>query len=385
MTGAGPPGSRPSGSRPPGRGGTPGGGLVVRVERQEAATPGLQVTVLVLSLLAGMLAVGVLFAARGINPLYALWKIIGGSFFSLYGLTETLTKAIPLILIGAGLTLAFRARFWNIGAESQLLVGAIFATWVGLQWGTRLPPAAMIPLMFLAGFLGGALWGVIPAVLKVRFGVNEVISTLMLNYVAAELVTLLVVGPWKGATQQGFPYTDDLPASAVLPLIGATRIHYPTLIVALAAALLLFALVYSTRFGYELRVAGENPDAARYAGIDFLRTTLILMVLSGGLAGVAGAGEIAGNHHHLTYPAVISAGYGFTGIIVAWLAKLNPAASILSAFFFAGILVGGDAIQISLGLPAATVHVFNGVLLFFLIMGDYFVVNRLRLVRRGGA
>jgi simple sugar transport system permease protein len=248
-----------------------------------------------------------------------------------------------------------------------------------------MPAAALVPLMFLAAFVGGAVWGIIPAVLKVRFGVNEVISTLMLNYVAAELLTLLIVGPWKGATQQGFPYTDDLQGAAVLPLIGVTRIHYPTLIVAVAAALLLFVLVRSTRFGYELRVAGENPEAARYAGIDFLRVTVILMVLSGGLAGLAGAGEAAGVHHHLTYPSVISAGYGFTAIIVAWLAKLNPAASILSAFFFAGILVGGDAIQISLGLPAATVQVFNGVLLFFLIMGDYFLTNRVRLVRRGEA
>ena len=356
--------------------------LVIRVERRGEAAPGLQAAVLVLSVLVGFAAVGVLFAARGVNPFFALWKIIGGSFFSLFGLTETVTKAIPLILIGAGLTLAFRAKFWNIGAESQLLMGAIAGTWVGLQWSARLPAAALIPLMFLTGFLAGALWGIIPAVLKVRFGVNEVISTLMLNYVAAELLTLLIVGPWKGSTQQGFPYTDDLQGAAVLPLIGATRIHYPTLIVAVAAALILFVLVYSTRFGYELRVVGENPDAARYAGIDFLRVTLILMVLSGGLAGLAWVGEAAGVHHHLTYPSVISAGYGFTAIIVAWLAKLNPAASILSAFFFAGILVGGDAIQISLGLPAATVQVFNGVLLFFLIMGDYFLANRLRLVRR---
>jgi ABC-type uncharacterized transport system permease subunit len=356
----------------------------IRVERRQAASRCLQAAVLVLSVMAGFVAVGVLFAARGVNPLYALWKIVGGSFFSPYGLGETVTKAIPLILIGSGLTLAFRARFWNIGAESQLLLGAIFAGWVGLQWGGRLPAFALVPLMFLAGFIGGALWGIIPAVLKVRFGVNEVISTLMLNYVAAELLTLLVVGPWKGATQQGFPYTDDLQGGAVLPLLGATRIHYPTLAVAVAAALILFVLVYSTRFGYELRVVGENPDAARYAGISFMRTTVLLMVVSGGLAGLAGVGEVAGVHLHLTYPQVLSAGYGFTAIIVAWLAKLNPAATIVSAFFFAGILVGGDAIQISLGLPAATVQVFNGVLLFFLIMGDYFLANRLRLARREG-
>jgi simple sugar transport system permease protein len=351
--------------------------IAIRLEARHESSTGRQLLVLLLSLLAGFVAVGVIFAVKGVNPLFALWRILVGSFGSTYGISETITKAIPLILIGAGLTLAFRAKFWNIGAESQLLMGSIFATWIGLNLGTRLPGWMVIPLMFIAGFLGGAVWGILPALFKVRFGVNEVISTLMLNYVAAEFLNMLIVGPWKGATQQGFPYTDDLPAAATLAVLPGTRIHFLTLIVALACAVVLFFLVHSTKFGYELRVVGENPEAARYAGIDFFRTTVVLMIISGGVAGVAGVGEAAGIHHHLTYPGVISAGYGFTAIIVAWLAKLNPLASILSALFFAGILVGGDAIQISLGLPAATVHVFNGVLLFFLIMGDTFVNKRL--------
>ncbi len=356
--------------------------ISIRLQPRQEASAAFQLAVLVLSLLAGFVAVSLVFVVKGVNPFFALWKILVGSFGSLYGISETITKAIPLILIGIGLTLVFRAKFWNIGAESQLLMGAIFATWVGLNLGTRLPAWLVVPLMFLAGFLGGAVWGLLPALFKVRFGVNEVISTLMLNYVAAEFLTLLIVGPWKGATQQGFPYTDDLPAAAVLPLIPGTRIHYLTLLVALACAVVLFFLIYSTKFGYELRVVGENPEAARYAGIDFLRTTIVLMVISGGVAGLAGVGEAAGIHHHLAYPAVISGGYGFTAIIVAWLAKLNPLAAIISALFFAGILVGGDAIQISLGLPAATVHVFNGILLFFLIMGDTFVHNRIVVSRQ---
>jgi len=356
--------------------------ISIRLQPRREASAALPLAVLVFSLLAGFVAVGLVFVVKGVNPFFALWKILIGSFGSLYGISETITKAIPLILIGTGLTLVFRAKFWNIGAESQLLMGAIFATWVGLNLGSRLPAWLVIPLMFLAGFLGGAVWGLLPALFKVRFGVNEVISTLMLNYIAAEFLTLLIVGPWKGASQQGFPYTDDLPAAAVLPLIPGTRIHYLTLLVALACAVVLFFLVYSTKFGYELRVVGENPEAARYAGIDFLRTTVVLMVISGGVAGLAGVGEAAGIHHHLAYPAVISGGYGFTAIIVAWLAKLNPLAAIISALFFAGILVGGDAIQISLGLPAATVHVFNGILLFFLIMGDTFVHNRIVVSRQ---
>jgi simple sugar transport system permease protein len=247
--------------------------ISIRLQPRREASVGLQLAVLALSLLAGFIAVGLVFVVKGVNPFFALWKILAGSFGSLYGISETITKAIPLILIGAGLTLAFRAKFWNIGAESQLLIGAIFATWIGLNLGARLPAWLVVPLIFLAG---------LPALFKVRFGVNEVISTLMLNYVAAEFLTLLIVGPWKGATQQGFPYTDDLPASAALPLIPGTRIHYLTLLVALACTVLLFFLIYSTKFGYELRVVGENPEAARYAGIDFLRTTAGQVESSGG-------------------------------------------------------------------------------------------------------
>jgi len=320
-----------------------------------------------------------MFLVFGINPLFALSEIFMGSFGSFFGLKETVTKSIPLILIGGGLTLAFRAKFWNIGAEGQLLMGAIFGTWVGLNWGPHLSAPAVIALMFLAGFLGGALWGVIPAFLKIRFSINEVVSTLMMNYICAEFLTFLIVGPWKGKTKFGFPYTDELPASATLALLPNSRIHYVTLLIAILAVTVLAIIVYKTKFGYEVRVIGENPDAAKYAGIDFFKTTLIIMAISGGVAGLAGVGEAAGIHRHLSYPLSISSGYGFTAIIVAWLAKLNPAYVLVSGLFFAGILVGGDAIQISIGLPAATVHIFNGTLLVFLIMGDFFLKNHVQI------
>jgi simple sugar transport system permease protein len=329
-----------------------------------------------LSLGAGLLVISSIFVVFGVNPLFALTKIFSGSFGSIYGIKETITKAIPLILIDSGLTLAFRAKFWNIGAESQLLMGAIFSTWVGLNWGPHLPAPVIVPLMFFAGFLGGGLWGLIPAILKVKFSINEVITTLMMNYICNEFMKFLIVGPWRGKTKHGFPYTDDLPASAILSVIPGSRIHYVTLLVAVALVIVLGIAVYRTRFGYEVRVIGENPDAARYSGIDFFKTTVIVMIISGGAAGMAGVGEVAGIHHYLSYPESISSGYGFTAIIVAWLAKLNPVNVILSALFFAGILVGGDAIQISLGLPAATVQIFNGTLLVFLIMGDFFLKNQ---------
>jgi simple sugar transport system permease protein len=337
---------------------------------------------LLFSLAAGLLTISLIFIISGVNPLYAIFKIFSGSFGSWYGIKETITKAIPLVLIGGGLAVAFRSKFWNIGAEGQLLMGAIFGTWVGLNWGPHLPAPVIIPVMFMAGFIGGAAWGVIPAVLKTRFSINEVISTLMMNYICAEFLKFLIVGPWKGKTKFGFPYTDDLPASAVLGLMPGSRIHVITLILAIVFVAVLGVIIYRTRFGYEVRVIGENPDAARYAGINFFKTTLIVMVISGGLAGVAGIGEVAGIHHHLSYPDSISSGYGYTAIIVAWLAKLNPFYVFISSLFFAGIMVGGDAIQISLRLPAATVDVFNGTLLIFLIMGEFFLNHEVKLLWR---
>ena len=356
--------------------------MTVLVLPREKTTPAFNAIVLFLSLLAGLVAVGFVFILKGINPFFAIGEIFIASFGSVFGIKETLTKSIPLILIGSGLALAYRAKFWNIGAESQLLLGAVFATWVGLNWGPFLPAPVIIPLMFLAGFIGGALWGAIPAVFKVKFGINEVISTLMLNYIAAELVKFLVVGPWKGATKYGYPYTDDLPEQAILKLLPDSRISLFMIILAVITALVLCFLVFRTRFGYEIRVIGENTEAARYAGIDFFRTTLIMMFISGGVAGLAGVGELATIHHHLSYPETISGGYGFTAIIVAWLGRLNPAFAIFSGLFFAGIIVGGDAIQMSMNLPAATVNVFNGLILVFLIMGDFFLSHRVRFQRR---
>lgn len=353
-------------------------------DREQISTLGSSMT-MVLALIVGLFAIGIIFLCCGVNPLFAFKKIFMGSFGSVYGFKETITKAIPLVLIGTGLAFAFKAKFWNIGAESQLLMGAIFGTWVGLNWGASMPPLLIVPLMFFAGFIGGALWGSIPAVLKLRFSINEVISTLMLNYICAEFLTLLITGPWKSKKKFGFPYTDDLPDSAILYSLPGSRIHLATLVLAVLAAIVLAIVIYRTRFGYEVRVIGENADAAKYAGIDFNRTTLFIMIVSGGMAGLAGVGEVAGIHHYLSYPDSISSGYGFTAIIVAWLAKLNPIYVIFSGLFFSGVLVGGDAIQISLGLPAATVDVFNGTMLIFLIMGDFFTKNKVRIELSEGA
>lgn len=352
-------------------------------EDRKDTSPALSFFVLLASLFAGLFTMGIVFAASGKNPVVGIVGIFRSGFFTNYGIGETIARTLPLTLVGTGLAVAFRGKFWNIGAEGQILAGAMGTTFVGLAFAA-LPAWILIPLMILAGFVCGALWALVAAALKVFGSVNETIATLMLNYVLAEFVRFLIVGPWKGATQKGFPYTDDIPPHARLGTIAGTNIPYVTILMALVAITVVYILVYRTKFGYEIRVLGENAEAARYAGIDGPRVTLLMMMISGGLAGLAGFNEIAANHRHMTYPATISANYGFTGIIVAWLARLDPRFVPVSAFFFAGILVGGDSIQISMGLPAATVQVFNGVILVFLIMSEYFQKNRLVLKKKDG-
>jgi len=356
------------------------GKLTIKIDRRENGTKKTSIIVVLLSIIAGLIVVGFIFLLKSINPFYALYKVFVGSFGSIYSIKETITKSIPLLIIGIGLSISFKAKFWNIGAEGQLLLGAIFATWIGLKLGPLYPRIIVLPSMFIVGFIGGALWGFIPAFLKVKFKINEVISTLMLNYIIAEFVQYLVYGPWKGKTQWGFPYTDNFAKSATLPLLPGSRIHYITLIIGIILAILAYILLNKTNIGYRINLIGENPDTGKYAGINSLKTIVFAMILSGGLAGIAGVGEVAGIHHHLTYPWAISAGYGFTAIIVAWLAKLNPLLVMLTSLFFGGILVGGDVLQTSLQLPFATVNVFNGVILFFLIMGDFFVENKINFI-----
>jgi general nucleoside transport system permease protein len=356
----------------------------IRVERRPAPSALTVLTVSLGAVVLALLVAGLFFKAYGVSPLRAYGFILKGAFGSRLGLTETIRRMIPLLVIGVGLVVAFRALFWNIGAQGQLLMGAVAATGIALFSG--IPDLLLIPAMFIGGFFAGALWGIGPAYLKVKLGINDVITTLMLNYVAISIVEWLVYGPWKGITQRGFPRTDRFPDAAILPTIASTRIHWPTLAIGLTAALVLFVVLKKTRVGFEIRVVGENPHAAQYSGISQTKITILAMVISGGLAGIAGVGEVAGIHYLLQNPLSISLSYGFTAIIVAWLARRNPLAVILTSFLFGVLMRGGDVIKVSLGLPFELVDVFNGLILFFLIGSEIFIRYRVRFgVRREAA
>ena len=358
-------------------------GGVWRLERQSSPSRLAVIGVSLGAIAAALIVTGLIFWAYGFNPFYAYGVIIEGTLGNFRGFAEVLRKSIPLLLAGVGLVLAFRAQFWNIGAEGQILVGAVAASGVALF--VPLPPFLYLPVMFLAGFLGGALWGLLPALLKVRLGVNEIITTLMLNYVAIYLVQWLIYGPWKGAATRGMPISDFFPDAAWLPVLPGTRLHWPTLLLGLLLALFVAFLLKRTTLGFEIRVLGQSPQAARYAGVNFLRTTLLLVLISAGAAGLAGVGEVAGIYHRLIDPTQLSLGYGYTAIIVALLARGSPIAAVFTALFLGLVFASGDVMRVSLRLPFQMTGVISGLVLLFMIASEPLLRYRLRRVKRDSA
>jgi simple sugar transport system permease protein len=319
-----------------------------------------------------------LIVLAGASPWVAYASLFEGAFGSVASMAETIAKAIPLMLVGLGITIAFRCKVWNIGGEGQLIMGAIVATWVGIALG-RMPALLLLPSIVALGFVAGALWGAMAGVLKARLEVNEVIVTIMMNYVAIYGLNYLVRGPMRDPTiAGGFPQSPRIAPSAELPrLIPATRLHAGVLI-ALLGAILVYVFLFRTPLGYEVRAVGANPRAARYGGISVMRNIVLAMFLSGGLAGIAGAGEICGLHFRLLDG--ISTGYGYTGIVVALLGKLHPFGVILAAFFFGAMVVGMEAMQRTIGTPFALVLAIEGLVVLFMLSGEVLTRYRIRRV-----
>jgi ABC-type uncharacterized transport system permease subunit len=361
----------------------------IKLEKRLEPSQTIAYLVPVASFVLALLFGAVLLMLAGANPWQTYRAMLEGAFGTpaqwregqFYSVTETLVKATPLMLTGLGVSIAFRMLFWNIGAEGQLVMGGFGAGAVAL-WAPELLPFiphwAYLPLMAVVGILAGALWGLIPAMLKAYLKVNEIITTLMLNYIAILWLQHLYYGPWKDPKGFGFPGTAQFPEYAWLPRLTG-RLHWG-LIFALIAAAFVWLVLDRTRWGYEIRLIGENQVSARYAGVSITRNIVLVMLLSGGLAGLAGMGEVAGISHRLQQGLAV--GYGFTAIIVAWLAKLNPWGIVLVAILLAALLVGGDQIQITMGLPASVALVLQGAILFFMLGGDIFTRYRVRILRR---
>jgi general nucleoside transport system permease protein len=327
------------------------------------------------AVLLALVLAALLLAVTGKNPAEVLLALLDGAFGSAYGIQESIVRAIPLLLCGLGVALAARMRLWNIGAEGQFYLGAAAATGVALNAG-HLPAAVLLPLMLVAGALAGGLWACLAGLMKTALKMNETITTLLLNYVAINWVTYMVFGPWKDPKGNNFPLSPILAESAWLPTMWG-RVHVG-IFLALAAAGVLWWALRATRWGFQVRVIGESPAAASYSGIAIARQVLLAMFASGALAGLAGMMEVSGVVHRLQ--TSLSPGYGYTAIILAWVAKLNPLALVPVAVLFGGLQNGGYSVQ-TLGVPLATVGMIQGLLLFTVLGVELLTTHKFQLVR----
>lgn len=317
----------------------------------------------------------VIFAGAGLDPIAALATFIFSPLADLYSIGELLIKAAPLVLIAVGLSVGFRAGVWNVGGEGQLILGVIFGGYVALTFGPQ-GGLWVLPAMVLGGAIGGALWAGIPALLRTHFNANEILTSLMLNYVAQLWLGYLIFGPWRDPAGFNFPQSEPLAPAALFPtLIEGTRANVSVLL-ALAAVIIAWAFMSRSFVGFQLKVTGLSEGAARYAGFGSKRAVWIGLLAGGFAAGIAGVGEIAGPLGQI-FPTA-SPGYGYAAIIVAFLGRLNPLGILLSGLLMSLLYLSGDVAQMSLGLPSSITSLFQGMLLFFLLTADVLVHYRLR-------
>ena len=345
-----------------------------RLERRAQPLVAMQMLAPVLALLVATCGAACVFALSGRHPGEALGILFLDPLSTVDGLTELALKATPLLLCALGIAVAARANVWNIGAEGQFIMGAIAGAGVALGWGGE-DHAWLLPAMLIAGALGGMAWAAIPAFLRTRFHAHEILTSLMLSYV--------VQGPWRDPDGFNFPQTRQFDADALLPLlVPGSRLTVAT-VLALAAVPLILVLVTRSMLGFQIRVTGLAPRAARYAGFKEARIIWFTLLLSGGLAGLAGVAEAAGPIGQLT--PVISPGYGFAAIIVAFMGRLHPVGILLSSLLMALLYLGGEALQVKLQVPLAVTGVIQGILLMALLAGDVLINYRVHWHRAGTA
>lgn len=323
-----------------------------------------------------VIAGGIIFALRGLNPFEALYVYFIEPLTQDWAREQLIVKAAPLVLIGAGLAVCYTANVWNIGAEGQFVMGALLAGMIPVYFPAWQTPEVMV-VMLLLGIAGGMIWGFLPALLKNRFSANEILTSLMLVYVAQYLFDWLVRGPWRDPQGFNFPKTVNFEGWQALPSWGS--IHLGALF-SLLAALALAVVMWQMLKGFELRVIGSAPRAGRFAGFSHERAVLFCFLLSGGLAGLAGAGDVMGVSQQLQTP--YAPNYGFVAIIVAFLGRLNPIGVIFAGLLLALSYIGGESAQFALGISDKIAKVFQGILLFFILACDTFILYRVRFEAR---
>ena len=347
-----------------------------RLERRQDSEISAMTLTLV-SILPPFLLGALIFLLAGSNPMEAYAEMFAGSFGNWFRFSEVIVKATPLMFTGLAVALAARMLLWNIGCEGQLVFGGIFSAGVALFWQPYIPDALMIPVLVVSGFIGGAFWAIVPALLKSKWNVNEIVTTLMLNYVAIIFMEHLFFGPWRDPMGMGFPGSAMLDGSAWMPRFFKTRIHL-AFFIGLTMAMGLWFVLKKASWGYQIDVMGNSPRAARYAGMNVSRQQALILLISGGLAGLAGMGEVCGIHMRLQQGLAV--GYGYDGIIIAFLARLNPLAVPLVAILLGALIVGGDQLQTAMHFSSSISQVLEGAILLSILAGNVFTIYRLRRV-----
>ena len=361
---------------------------MIKLEKRPQPSRALSLATPVIAVFVTMIAGGLLFWALGKNPFEAIrtifWDPLFHESFAAYSRPQLLVKAGPLILIAIGLSLGFRAGIWNIGAEGQYIMGAICGAGVGLAFYPS-DSFFIFPMMVIAGALGGWAWAMIPALLKVKFGTNEILVSLMLVYVAEQLLASMSLGLLRNPEGMGFPGSRNLKEYAAAhngELIAGTGMHWGV-VAAFIAVIFAYILLNRHVLGFNIRLTGEAPRAARFAGVNPTRLILFCLGMSGALAGLAGLFEVSGPSGQISID--FNVGYGFTAIIVAFLGRLHPVGILLAGLLMALTYIGGELAQLMLSLPSAAIQVFQGMLLFFLLALDLLTNYRIRFAVKGAA
>lgn len=355
----------------------------LRLEARPSPSRAMRLAAPILAALLTLVGGWIIFSVAGTHPAAAMAAFFVAPLADVNGLAELLLKASPICLIGLGLALCYRANVWNIGAEGQMLIGGVAASGMAIYGGT-MPRIELLPLMMLAGVLGGMVWAAIPAFLRTRFNTSEILVSLMLTYIAPQLIIYLVSGPWRDPQGMNFPLSEMFDTNALYPTFSGdwhwafwrgTRINASTL-VTLVAVPVMWVYLKKSFSSYRMTVGGLAPMAARYAGFSENRTVWAGLLISGALAGLAGMGEISGPIGQLQ--STWSPGYGFTAIIVVFIGRLHPVGVVLGSLLMALLYLGGESVQTSMQLPQALSGVFQGLLLFCLLGCDLFVNYRVR-------
>lgn len=329
---------------------------------------------------------GVLLALLGANPFEAYWVLLSGAFGSVSGLASTLTKMTPLLLVALGICISFRGGVINIGGEGQIIVGALASTAFAL-WLRDWPGWLLLPLSLIVGALAGAVWGGVAGVLKARLNVNEILSTVMLNAIALQLMNFLLRGPMLDPAQiaagTNIAQSEALPRSVWLTRLAPPTLLHSGVLLALVLAALVYLLLWRTTIGFRIRTVGLNPSAARYAGMPVPFYVAFSLILAGGFAGLAGAVEVTGVSHRMLEG--LSGGYGFSGIVAALFGKLHPLGAIPASFLFGGLLVGANKMQLTVQVPSALITVINGLVVMFVVASEVYVRRARRRAGREAA